>query len=154
MFVAPLGSAIPDNPVVSVVTLSGETISSSGNGVVVAKLWIKLDGTLWKETRMGSVQIDAGTDWIIPNEYADSSYEVRYVNHSGAPLLVWDDLSIEGTWVDLSISRQLILFEPMVGVLQCTFDLEIRKDGGPVLATASFLLSARRFDSPGDWDFR
>jgi len=148
MFVSPLGSSgTPVVPVTSVVTLSGENIVSFGIGAVWATLWINADGTLWKQTSDGgSTQIDAATDWIIPNEDADSTYEVRYTNHGGLPLYQLGDIAVEDTWVDLSETRMLtfvtwtISGEPLIA----TFDLEIRKDGGDVLATASYSLSAHR----------
>lgn len=148
MFVSPLGSSgTPVVPVTSVVTLSGETATSFGIGASWAMLWINADGTLWKQTtNEGSEQIDVATDWIIPNEDADSTYEVRYTNHTGLALWPLDEFAVEGTWVDLSETRRLSLVSWTVSGLPrtCTFDLEIRKDGGDVLATASFTLSVHR----------
>ncbi len=147
MFVAPLGSAVVETPVSFVVTLSGATITAIVTiGISQAKLWVIADGTLWEETSNGgSVQLDAETDWIIPNEDADSSFDVRYINHVGDELVQWDDFSVEGTWVDISVSRQLVLITAFDGPDKtCTFDLQIRKDGGEVLATASFTLTTTR----------
>ena len=148
MFVIPLGGP-SDNvpaPVAALVTLSGESIFSvSAGGVSVAILHVVADGTLWKQTtNEGSVQLDVATDWIIPNSAADSSYEVRYTNHTGNTAQ-FTSSAPEDVWIDLSVSRFFQLFAFPGGIFRtATFDVEIRKDGGAVLATASFTLTASK----------
>ncbi len=152
MFVMPLAST-PPAPVASAVTLTGATIAATGTGVVMAVLYINLDGGLWKyQSPDGSSQIDEATDWIIPNGDADSSYEVRYTNFvftTGNPVTAgyqhFYAIMAEGEWIDLSATRQLTLFTADIGnPVGVTFDVEIRKDGGAVLATGSFVQTATR----------
>ncbi len=146
MFVAPLGSTVASSPAAEAVNLTGATIASVGNGYTVAIFYILADGTLWKYTRQGGTeQIDAGTDWIIPNEDADSTYDVRYTNHVGDPLVLYTDIAVEGTWVSMGIGWSLHIFTADdEAPVTCTFDLQFRKDEGDVLATASFTMSATR----------
>ncbi len=152
MFVSPLGSAA-GAPFVSNVTLSGETIFSVGPGYTRALLWIMADGTMWRDTYLGSIQIDAATDWVLPNEHADSSYEVRFINltTSGTLIVAGYDLFVpfadENVWIDLSENRAMIVWTANEdNPIQAGFDLEIRKDGGAVLATAHYQINARRFN--------
>lgn len=158
MFVSPLGTAA-GAPFVSNVTLSGEIISSIGPGYTRAVLWIMADGTVWADYySLGSIQVDVATDWIVPNEHADSSYEVRFTNltTSGTMVVAGYDLFIpfadEGVWIDLSENRSMIAWTAnALNPISVTFDLEIRKDGGAVLATGSYALNARRFDIGNPW---
>jgi hypothetical protein len=150
MFVTPLGKvigAIPIVPVVAVVTLSGGSVTRVGVNLVTASIIISGDGTIWGWGFPGGIQqFAAATDWIIPSDFADSSYEVRYINHTGEPIILANDFAIEGTWVDIGPWQSLAIStadQPFTAKT-CTFDLQIRKDGGEVLATGSYSLSATR----------
>jgi len=148
VFVSPLGSAgTVVTPVTSVVTLTGATISAAGiNRVIIARLTLVPDGTTWRYTHLGSQQINAATDWMIPNEDASPLYEFRYTNHVGDALSYTGDISVEGTWVDMSEARHLGLRESrLFQTSDCTFDLEVRLDGGDVLATAEYHLTAHHY---------
>lgn len=89
---AQIGGPGPDGAV----TLSGETIT----GGAVAHLVFRTDGTMAKNEGAGNVQIDAATDWIIPNASASSLYECL-VSVSGDAL----DVGTVDTWQDLATQR-------------------------------------------------
>ncbi len=150
MFVTPFAgpSVNTPPPTPAVVTLTAHQVFSvSAGGVSNARLHIVADGTMWRQTtHMGSQQINAATDWIIPNLSApDSSYEVRYINLVTQSLPQFSAFAAENVWVDLSESRFLQVYAWPGGIYRtATFDLEIRKDGGAVLATASFTLTASK----------
>lgn len=143
MFVMPFTSpdiAVPA-PALDVVTLTGAAVSSESPGLAIARLIIASDGELWKyESQNGFQQIDAGTDWLRPIlTQIDPTYEVRYINHTGNAVVQFGDIGTEGTWADMSESRELFFLSAITD-LSCTFDLQIRKDGGAVLATGAFSL--------------
>lgn len=112
-----------------VVTLSGHTIS----GDTDALLRLKSDGTVEEfETNPGSfVQIDAATDWIIPNSFASGVYAVRFTKNSG------DDPTTGtlNTWQTLDNDRT-IGFSSAVTALSCELTVEISADGGTTVITS------------------
>lgn len=143
MFVMPFTSpsANVPAPTPDAVTITGATISSVSPGLVLARLQIVNNGELWKYTSQnGYEQLSASTDWLRPILIQiDPTYEVRYINHTGNAVVQFGDIGIEGTWADMSESRELF-FLSALNNLSCTFDLQIRKDGGAVLATGAFSL--------------
>ena len=147
MFVMPLPDSSPANlpvPVPDLVTITGATISATvSQGTPRAKLLIVQDGTLWRETTNGgSVQISVATDWIIPNSAASSLYEVRYTNKTGN-ILQFAAFAEEDEWVAINASKEISQFAFRGGIFRTSsFDLEIRLNGGPVLATGFFTLNA------------
>lgn len=91
-------------------------------------------------------QIDAGTDWIVPNTDASSEFECRVTN------VVWDagtpgfaaQGAADDVWVDLSTDRTWLVLDTDQGGANkwVNFTLEIRKNGGSVLASNTYYLRA------------
>lgn len=140
----------------AVVTLSGQTISTTGTGQSSAYAGIRFntDGTVdeFKSHGAGSwVQIDSATDWIIPNAAAsNATYHVRV--QSTPPT---DDFTTKpganGTWFALTggsgANREWGVedfdgaIETAVNTGNVTF--EISDDGGStVIASNTYLLNA------------
>lgn len=118
-----------------VVTLSGEAVSNALSGV--ASLFLNADGTMDKTDFGGRAQIDASTDWIIPNTGASDKFDMRYTNHSGDVLDT--EPAAEDVWVDCGSEREMSI----TGNKSCSFDIEIRDVQGITVASASYsLLSA------------
>lgn len=131
-----------------VVTLSGEFITTSVSGAVpsVARLIINPDGTLDKLENGSTTQIDASTDWIIPNGAASSSYQVRFTNLAGTITGAGTTLT-EDVWADIDQVHGIRTARPIAqgnGQTGATFDLEIRLGTGATLASASYTLQAER----------
>lgn len=121
-----------------VVTLSGEIFIVAFDGDVGGPwdtrsgIRINTDGTISKY--LGTVgggytytQIDASTDWIIPNGSASSSYQVKLDVTSGTPN--WVSAST-GTWIDMSVNRQWIVRRTTVGNTSWNWTLRIRLGTG------------------------
>ena len=130
------------------VTLSGEIINDieGGDRLYRAAVIIRTDGTVDKIENTTTTQIDSGTDWIIPNGDASSSYEVRYTNRTGDALDGSTSLA-EDTWGAISSDRyfeQRWSIGAGVGGKSSVFDLEIRFNGGSVLDSAQYQLNAER----------
>jgi hypothetical protein len=143
------------------VTLSGQTLTSTGTGgsSAYAAFRFNTDGTIDQYRSHGVdagvyTQIDAGTDWIIPNSAAaNKTYSVRVqatpptddftTKPSGA--------STNGTWVDLTggsgANREWGIedTDPDIGTTKDTgnFTFELSDDGGStVIASNTYSLSA------------
>ena len=131
------------------VTLSGETgihgTGDIGTGFIAnAAIVVRADGTIDKiETGVGTTQIDSATDWIIPNSAASSAYEVMIHEDSGTLNRSGQD-AID-TWVALDQDREwgVLYSSPTPGSKTCTATLSIRKNGGPVIDTAVYTVTAQ-----------
>ena len=133
-----------------VVTLSGQNIVTTGTGQSSAYAGIRFntDGTVDEYESHGAgtwVQIDSGTDWIIPND-GPGTYHVR---SQGTPPT--DDFTTKAaanaTWIEISTTREwgvedfTSAIETLVTTGTVTF--EISDDAGStVLASNTYLLSA------------
>jgi len=131
----------------AVVTLSGEAIASVGVVNQVASLRILNDGTMQKGTTGGGfVQIDSGTDWIIPNASADSTYDARIV--STPPTNDFDNKPVaNGSWISLGTTRTWDIGDTSSGDgsrATGNFTVEIRKDGGAALDSGTYSLDAEK----------
>ena len=151
MFVAPLGSSgTPFASVTDAVTLTGATINATGNGYVLAQLWIAIGGNVFKyESPTGTSQLGVGTDWVKPDTSPNPLYEVRFLNFvTTGPAAQTGGLQgvVEGVWETvLPLGRGVFCFTAdQAKPTTLTLDVEIRLDGGPVLATASYTLKATR----------
>lgn len=121
-----------------VVTLSGEAFITAFDGDVLGPwdtrsgIRINTDGTIDKYlgTLSGGytyTQIDASTDWIIPNGSASSSYEVKLDVTSGTPNF---SSASTATWLAMSSNRQWIFRRTTVGSSSWNWTLRIRLSGG------------------------
>ncbi len=142
--VFPHGSMVPEDSA-GVVTVSGESINdvAAGARLYRAALVFRTDGTVDKIENTTTTQIDSSTDWIIPNGDADSTYDVRYTSNVGDALHSSTSLS-EDTWGAMSTDR---FFEQRTNDIEqktSTFTIEVRKDGGSVIDSASYTLNVER----------
>lgn len=133
----------------NVVTLSGENIFYWDDvQSPVAKLKVRQDGRISKRRNFyQETFIDTATDWIVPNFANDNLYEVRVTNVvqlTGSGLFTSEPVAVD-TWIAISADREWTVAAD--GNVQ--FDLQIRYNGGPVLATAQYTLGARFFDFGG-----
>lgn len=130
----------------AVLNLSGATISDSVDHTLlpstnsIAKLTVKADGTVWKDTSSGgSAQLAASTDWIIPNYIAPGNYEVEAVVTSGSltggTTSTWQALTSDRTWYVQQNAG-------VVGTKSATITVNIRAGSGSTIATASYTLQA------------
>lgn len=102
-----IGSLFRDigEPLVTV-TLSGAVILGTGNPTGTAGLRVNSDGTIDRYRSQDGVwtQINASTDWIIPNSAAsEKTYHVKYyaatgTSPSGSPLNTWLNVSTNPAW--------------------------------------------------------
>lgn len=128
----------------AVVTLSGGNIYFGDFDVAPsARLIVRADGTIDKQKNLLTpVQIYPGTDWIIPNFLADSTYDVRVTNVVWIRGTTWAaSPGADGTWFALSADRT---WQITPGDL-VRFTLEIRKDAGPVLDANTYSLGSQQF---------
>ncbi len=125
-----------------VVTLSGESVVDVGvfPGTASAFIDVLTDGTLESDTGGIKAQIDAGTDWIIPNSAASVNYKVRFTNLVGDALTTPPD--VEDAWVAVTETRSYGVFVNTDDREAATFDLEIRFGSGPTLASTNFSVDA------------
>jgi hypothetical protein len=136
-------------PAGDVVTLSGEVVLAfSFNADATAEVFLNTDGTADSRINLGSLtQIDAATDWVIPNGSAPGLYQARYTNRSGS--ILSSATASEDTWSAFSGGFYTIRnFDNTVflGGPDTTVDLQVRLSTGAVLATGSYRVNADRED--------
>ena len=132
----------------AVVTLSGQVISSFSFGSnALSAVIVDSTGIMQQQLNNGvPTQIDASTDWIIPNSAANSSYRVRYTNKTGVAF-TFNNIGAENVYAAISVDRQLEITDsnPTPGGVQATFTLEI-DDGSVSQDTGAYILNAERED--------
>lgn len=138
------GAALPGGTV----TLSGEAIADQAGGdrLYRAALVIRTDGTLDKIENTTTTQIDSGTDWIDPNGDASADFEFKYELDSGDALDVSSSVAAS-TW--LAVSSDIFLEQRWaagagIGSKASTITVSVRFDGGSVIDTGVFTLTAER----------
>jgi hypothetical protein len=115
------------------------------NAPATLSLIFKADGTVrWRRDNGAELQLYADTDWIRPTYTADNTYFVRVTN-----VVIVDGsgfsaaAEVEDTWIDLGADRLWAVSAPEGENNEAvTFDVEISKPQGTVLATASYSLRA------------
>lgn len=128
---------VPNLP--GVVTLSGQTVSSTSLGTAIAGVRFNTDGTVDQNKGGFYTQIDSSTDWIIPNGGASSDFDVRLVSVTGAAL---DTGPATGTWVNLGTNREWLQIRSTNGTDSSTCVFAIRYKGGGDLDTGTYTLTA------------
>ena len=113
-----------------VVTISGENIWNFITNS--ANLWFNASGIVEKQDFDPRQQIDAATDWIIPNASASSAYDIRLLNLVGTLTTQW---AAENVWIDLGTTRNCGKASGTADI-----DVEIRKDGGAALDSGHYQL--------------
>lgn len=132
------------------VTLSGEPVSAVMiNATAQAAIRIDDYGNMYLQKNFGSyAQVDTATDWVRPASKAPGLYECRYTNHSGDPVSA---TKAEDTWHTLSTSEFIVSISMTAeGTKSASFTLQIRLNGGPVLASGSYSLTATYIFDPGE----
>ena len=120
----------------AILTLTGETIESENSAGAIAGVRINADGTVDQNIDNQFFQINADTDWIIPNAAANDSYQVRATVLSGS-------LS-SGTvdeWLDLDDDRPFSVVATPGNTTTATIRIEIGI-GGTAIVSADFTLTA------------
>jgi len=139
----PLALAIMGSGV-GIVTVSGEDVEATASFPqnAIAIIRFNQNGTVDKVVNGVSEQVDAATDWIIPNSKAPGNYQIRYTNHSGTPLT--SAPGNEDEWVALSDGDAAYrLVQALGGSAAASFTIEIRRGGsGSAIASGSYSLSA------------
>lgn len=107
----------------------------------ITKLLLNTDGTLDKLEQVTTTQLNASTDWVIPNSAAPDLFEAFMTMVSGDNFQVG---SLD-TWISIiSGNIQWRYQKGTVGVLQGVGTLSIRYNGGPTLASANFEMRAEQ----------
>ena len=134
----------PRNTRTGIVTLSGEPQWNTSNQNPCG-IRINADGTVDKLENVTYTQLDASTDWIIPNSAANGVYQVRITNvvDVGGTDAGFNDeqAAAEDTWISLSSNRQwscVAVGATGADSVGYNFDVQIRYAGGPVLATGNY----------------
>ena len=130
------------------VTLSGQTITDiqASPTDAQAKVIFNTDGTVDQNDAGVVTQIDAGTDWIIPNAAAGdgTGYEVGF---TGTPTDAFTtEAAVEDAWVDLSTNRTWGYDTSSDQTLESgNITFRIRRVGSDIiLATGTYNLTATR----------
>lgn len=119
------------------VTVSGSSTISSFNQS--AQVRFNSDGTVDAITNSGTTQLSASTDWIIPNDAAPGTYQIRATLTSGST----PDGGTLDTWLAMTISRVWTLSPPGTsGTRNCTLLIEMRDGTGPVIDSGSYPLES------------
>lgn len=130
------------------VTVSGEDVLEIGTSPRSAGIRVNIDGTIDSFRSGAYAQIDASTDWIIPNVGASSSYDVRVTSVVFVTGSWGTTPGTDGNWFDLGSNRLWEVSDndsSSNGTVDVTFTLEIRFNGGSVLDSASYRLVADYF---------
>lgn len=130
------------------ITVSGETIAHSvGNGSVArAAVTVIIDGTIDKIEGTTLTQIDASTDWRIPNGNG-AGFWVQYTKGVLDPAPNYDpDSTTLGTWYELDVTSRRIGWEESADDTANggTITVKISDDssGTPVLDQANYPCTA------------
>jgi hypothetical protein len=129
-----MGFAAMSSDAGEVVTVSGESISHSvANGNTArAAVRVNTDGTMDKLEGTAYTQIDASTDWVIPNSFS-GSYHVRFTKGGLDPTPTYNPDSVTlGTWYAISATSYRLGYEETVDDTQetGTITVHISDDGG------------------------
>lgn len=132
------------------VTVSGASIADYRESPTdsYARLKVDDDGNVYRSLDTGTpswVQIGTVDDWVRPTTSSPGLYEVRWTGATGT---VSSSTVAEDTWHSLSTSDFTIYnsFIGPIGTKSTTFTIEIRLDGGSVLDSASYTLTAETDD--------
>ena len=118
-------------------TLTGRTIESNNPQGAIAGVRINANGTVDQNIDNQFFQINADTDWIIPNAAASGPYQVRATVLSGSL-----SSGTVGVWLDLDVDRSFSVFAAPGNTLSATIRIEIGI-GETVIVSADFTLIAR-----------
>ena len=130
------------------VTLTGDTNSAFAFGSnATAYHFFNNDGTTdEKDNSSANVQINASTDWIIPNSAAPGTYRIRHTSATG-DTGAFTPAGAINTYIALTTSRNYFVVDasPTAGGNSVTYTIEI-DDGSVSQDTGSYTLTADRED--------
>lgn len=137
----------------SAVSLNGVSFFQFGaSSSPTVKFIIRTDGTIDRQRDSNTPQqINALTDWIFPNYFAESLYEFRVTNVvTLTGIAGWQTSpGADGSWFDMSSDRTWAVTGNTT-----RFDLEVRYNGGATLAAATFTLGSATYQYDYDFDDR
>ncbi len=122
-----------------IVTLTAQIDANQVQGLTSGTaVWqFHIDGTVWKDGEGAAVQVNASTDWVIPNGAASGQYDLKWDQVSGdAPTNSVGNIA-ENTWTALSSQINVGAFAGgsyETGIVT----VSIRFNGGATLASANF----------------
>ena len=119
--------------------LFGGTITDTGVGSAVAGIRINSDGTTDENVGGSFSQINAASDWVIPNGVAPGSYRVRATLQSGTTPTTNPGL---GTWLALTSNREWRNTAGTSEVVTSTLLIEIDDGAGNVQASGTYTIEA------------
>ncbi len=133
------------------VNLAGEagilsTDTTTSPWVSTSGIRVNDDGTIDKVTQVNAgslifTQIDSATDWIIPNELGDTTYDFQLNSTTSDPNHLSDSID---TWIAMGSGSQSSNYlqwlrqRTIVGLQSWNWDLRVRKDGGAQIDTGNY----------------
>ena len=132
------------------VTLTNASNSafSFGSDAYAYFFW-NTDGTVdQKDNNAAAQQINSGTDWIIPNTAASSSYRIKYSSLTGDTGFFGVGGNLSTSYTAMSVNNSAFVYDTTIGFANksCTFTIHI-DDGTTEQDTASYTLTANREDN-------
>jgi hypothetical protein len=130
-----------------VVTLSGGSNNAFKFGAnALAYFWFNSDGTVDTQDNTSSpIQVNASTDWVIPNGSAPGSYRVKYSSLTGDTSFFSG--TVGATYTALTSSRYFYVFDTTTTAggksATCTAHID---DGTTEQDTGSYTMTADRED--------
>jgi len=146
-----IGAAAHGGPIV---TLSGHNfLVTDGASPFDSKSGFRIntDGTLDELDVLNGAaavytQVDAATDWIIPNDAAAADYEMRVTNVVHTGHAGWTGAaSADDVWIDLSSNREWFIVSTSAQVITTDFDIQVRRGSGVTLASNTYQAQINNF---------
>ena len=135
--------------VAATVTLTNATnIAFSFGSDSYAYFYWNTDGTVdQKDNNAAAQQINSGTDWIIPNASASSSYRIKYSSLSGDTGFFGVGGNLSTSYTAMSVNNSAYVYDNTVTAVikSCNFTVHI-DDGTTEQDTGAYILTANRED--------
>lgn len=132
-----------------VVTLTDASNTAFSFGVdAYAYFYWNTDGTVdQKDNTAAASQINSGTDWIIPNDAASSSYRIKYSGLTGDTGFFGTGGGLSTSYTAMSVTKYAFVFDSTLTapVKSCDFTVHI-DDGTTEQDTGAYTLIANRED--------
>lgn len=142
-----IGVPAAGGAVVTITNDTNEAFNFSADAVA-QHIW-NTDGTLDEKDNSNSpIQINASTDWIIPNDAASSSYRIRHTSATGDTGAPWVPAGAINTFIAISAARAYKVTDTTatIGGKSVTYAIEIDDGSGTALDSGSMILTADRED--------
>lgn len=135
----------PGGGIGDAVSILGGTLGVAINFESPAKKLLKFDndGNIYfRNNDQGAfIQMETSAGWLRPTSSAPGLYECRFINKSGDGITT---SATENTWSDLTADYEFYILDTSFddGAQTATFTVEIRLDGGSVLESGVYTISA------------